>query len=313
MLPLAHASLRLTYPILPPTGFFASSAHFIRNNFYQVLMPDEFADTTFVTIPMLYTADRRSQVENWVRILALEDGTVVSRMNVAGTAYVQVAVINAGKYYTDTSLTRATRWRTSKPAHVMQYGKSFAFLLPPDGVPPSGVPPDGVPPSGVPPSGVPPSGVPPGGVPPSGTLLKGSELAQGHPTVVAGMPTMMVVPGVSRWIHGGAFYAPEGMDNFVSVVMKSADVGYVRLDGALIPGNKLLEIAGTDLVYASSEIGAGDHRVSDSGASSLVMAWSYGSLDGLAQGRAYGEPLGVATVRACLDTIDVASSTRFIK
>ncbi len=271
-------AIGIKYPLLPPTGMFASEAHFIRNCYSQAILHDGFADTSFVTVPMLYTSTRiTSGTEvapaDVVRILSIQNGTLVRRSRMDGTGYMNVATLDSGKYFTDTLVTSAYRWTCSKPALVTQYGKSYAKVLPPGGAPPT-------------------------------TGRKVSNDVLGHPTVVSGMPTMMVVPGESQWVERATFYAPSGMDNFLSIVMKSEDTSSILVDGKTIIAPALAPIPGTPLAYARIAIPEGNHHVTTA-PSAKFMAWNHGSLDGLAQGRAYSHPVGMSSVGKCADSIVV--------
>jgi len=253
--------------MLPETGLFSASAHFIRNNFYQSLLPISRADTLFATVPMFYTATRtngqidRDSVSSWgdvVRILATEDGTIIRRARNDGTNYVLVATINKGQYYTDYKVIDAALWTSSKPSLVMQYGKSYAKTVFSVTAP---------------------------------TSSKHSDEKQGHPTVEAGMPTMMTVPGISQWIRRGVLHAPEGMDNFMTIV--SLAEHFTKL-GQGIHGlqiGSVRPIGQTGFSYVRTAIGTGPMELLTLKNDVVFMAWSYGSLDGLSQGGAYSHPV----------------------
>jgi hypothetical protein len=275
--------------MMPPSGMFWVDAHFVRNGIHEALLPTSMAGTEFVTVPMLYTIKRvtgngipeygidddRGDV---IRIVALEDNTDIRCSRQDGTTDVFVRKLRRGEVHTEPVQQFAARWTTSKPALMMQYGKSYARLIPP-------------------------------------ASLKGEDAVQGHPVVESGMPCMLNVPSVDRWTSTAAFDAPEGLDNFLSVVCKISDASKIVIDGNtpitdIVGGVR--PINGTDYGYVRTTIPAGTHIVASTEPNVVFGAWSYGSLDGLTQGRAYGAALTVRLHTACeSDSIviqDVADS-----
>lgn len=271
------------YRLLPTSGIFSAPAHFIRNCFTQSMLPNNLADTAFITIPLLYTAirvyaaqDTAQRSGDVIRVLATENNTEVRRTRADGSGYTLLAILDAGEYFTALNVTEAHKWSTTKPALVMQYGTSYAKLLPPGEV--------------------------------IGEVESKVEGTQGQPTVVAGMPTMLVVPGVSRWVSSASYYAPEGMDNFLNITFRTSDLPKIDFDshGLNSFSGSMRLIGGTDLAYIRTAVGTGIHWIGTKPGAGTLMAWNYGSLDGLQQGRAYGHPVAVNLHRTCESTIAVA-------
>jgi hypothetical protein len=275
----------MRYPdVLPPTGMFAADAHFVRNSVHDVMFPIEFAGTEFVTVPCMYTPTRvvgQSSVEfgidddrgDVIRFVATEDNTVVSRVRYDGSGSTTVAQLNAGESWLETSVELASKWTSNKPMFVGHYGKSYAKLLPP-----------------------------------TKDIKRSENGVQGHPTVESGMPMLMTVPPSNRWISRGVFKSPEGMDNFFNIVFKPEDVERIKVDGRSISsafGVSMRMLQGTPYAYVRTNVGAGDHVVESDVDSIKWMAWTYGSLDGLQQGRAYGAPLGIDLKVPCPDSLAI--------
>jgi hypothetical protein len=164
---------------------------------------------------------------------------------------------------------KPTYWSSTKPVHAWQYGKSYAKIL-----------------------------VTPG--------VEGSDV-QGHPTVESGQPMLMSVPGVDRWITEGSFRPMEGMDNFLSMVFRTEDTASILVDGRTMGGFGFVvrPIRGTEYSTMSTAIGTSFHRVSVTDPDVRFMAWSYGSLDGLQQGRSYGSPIGVGYASESTDSVTI--------
>jgi hypothetical protein len=277
----------LRYPdVLPPSGIFATEAHFIRNNVHDAMLPLEMSGTEFVTIPSMYTPLRNSGVGqsgaeigieddrgDVVRFIALEDGTRISRMRSDGTGLASERLLKKGESFLATTLTEATYWKSDKLVIATQYGKSYAKVLPP-----------------------------------AIDIKKDSEKPMGHPTVESGMPMMEYVPSVDRWTNYGVFHSPEGMDNFLNIVFTYAEIGKIKVDGRTLTsafGGAVRPLQGTPYAFIRTPIGAGDHYIESVDPKVRWCAWNYGSLDGLQQGRAYGTPVSVDLSIPCDDSLDI--------
>jgi hypothetical protein len=279
----------LRYPdVLPPSGMFATEAHFIRNNVHDAMLPLEMSGTEFVTIPSMYTPLRNSGVGqsgaeigieddrgDVVRFIALEDGTRISRMRSDGSGLAAERMLKKGESFLATTLQEATYWKSDKPVIATQYGKSYAKVLPPAFLP---------------------------------SDRKNNETPQGHPTVESGMPMMEYVPSVDRWTNYGVFNSPEGMDNFLNIVISFTEIGKIKIDGRGLNsafGGAVRPIQGTPYAFIRTPIGAGDHYIESVDPKVRWCAWTYGSLDGLQQGRAYGTPVSIDLSIPCDDSLDI--------
>jgi hypothetical protein len=279
----------LRYPdVLPPSGMFATEAHFIRNNVHDAMLPLEMSGTEFVTIPSMYTPVRNSGVGqsgaeigieddrgDVVRFIAIEDNTRVSRMRSDGSGLAAERLLKKGESFLATTLQEATYWKSDKLVIATQYGKSYAKVLPPAFLP---------------------------------FDRKNSETPQGHPTVESGMPMMEYVPSVDRWTNYGVFHSPEGMDNFLNIVITFTEIGKIKIDGRSLTsafGGAVRLIQGTPYAFIRTPIGAGDHYIESVDPKVRWCAWNYGSLDGLQQGRAYGTPVSIDLSIPCDDSLDI--------
>lgn len=276
----------MRYPdILPPTGMFAAEAHFVRSNVHDAMLSNEMAGTTFMTIPCMYTPTRipgqgspdygiDPTDGDVVRVIAMEDGTTISSKRKDGSGMVTRWVLNKGETAIDSTMKDPTYWQSDKPILMGQYGKSYATIMPPV----------------------------------LSEREKDADKAQGHPTVEAGMPMLQCVPSLDRWVDYAVLYAPEGMDNFLNIVFKAAEISKIMVNGRSLAssfGGSLRLISGTEFGYIRTPLGAGDYRLSSTEPGVRWMAWTYGSLDGLQQGRSYGTPAAVDLVRPCNDAIAV--------
>lgn len=248
--------------VLPYAGIFKEVSSFIRTGFCQSMLPDDFADTAFVTVPLIYNGGRfetpdtddHEPLGDMIRVLALQNNTIVRRTKADGTGLLSVDTLNAGQVYDEWAADSAYRWITSKPCHVMQYGKSwFSFV---------------------------------------------------QSTERMFMPTMMVIPGLSRWVHDGAFAAPVGIDNFLSVVVRTADTAAIQFNNRVLADSvDFTPIMGTDLSCVSMPIDTGSYTVRSTSPKVAFMGWSYGSIDSKRQGGSYGRPIAVNLPRPCADSI----------
>lgn len=279
----------LRYPdMIPPFGM-PMPAHFVRNNLHDAMHPVELAGTQFVTVPCMYTATRvvGQDAEDFgydddrgdvIRVIATEDNTTVRISRRDGGAMMNKFVIaKRGETRLESSLDYAAYWESNKPILMAQYGKSYARVIPP-------------------------------GLDAPSTDGKHNEAAQGHPTVESGMPMLQTVPPVDRWVDDAAFYAPEGMNNFVNVVCREADLDQIELDGRTLRDRYSAlarRVAATEYTQIRTPINAGWHRIQSRTSGVRWMAWNYGSLDGLQQGRAYGSPVAIDLSEPCADSIAV--------
>jgi len=274
----------LRYPdVLPPTGAFATEAHFVRNNVHDAILPVEMSGTEFVTIPSRYTSLRvnvgetgaQIGIENdkgdVIRFVALEDNTKIYRLRSDGSDFAPERTLRRGESFIVPGMEEATLWKSDKPVIACQYGKSYAKVIPP-------------------------------------SVNKEGDQTQGHPTVESGMPMMEYVPPTDRWVNYGVFHSPEGMDNFVNIVFKTEDAGNIKFDNKPITsafGGAMRPLRGTPYSYIATSVSSGDHTISSVDQKITWCAWNYGSLDGLQQGRAYGTPVGVDVSVDCDDSLEV--------
>lgn len=272
----------MRYPdVLPPTGMFAAEAHFVRNNVHDAMLPIEMSGTEFVVVPSMYLFRQTGQVSlemgidddrgDVVRFVATEDNTTIWAMRSDGTGLKPLKKLARGESWLETTVEYATYYKSDKPILVGQYGKAWAKVIPP-------------------------------------SMGKNGDNTQGHPTVESGMPMLEYVPSVDRWVNYAVFYAPEGMDNFLNIVFKPEEVGKIKVDGVSLNsayGGAMRPIQGTPYYQIRAVIGAGDHVIESENESIKWVAWNYGSLDGLQQGRAYGTPVAIDLTIPCDDSLKV--------
>ena len=271
----------MRYPdVLPPTGPFAAQAHFVRNNVHDVMFPTEMAGTKFITVPCMYTPTRvtgQDLIEfgidndrgDVIRVIAIEDGTTIKAMSTHGIEWINKWKINRGETRIEPAMDAAIYWESDKPILMGMYGKSYAKVLKTD-------------------------------------FEKEGDATEGHPTVEAGMPMLQTISSLDRFVSYATFHAPEGMDNFLNITFRHAEASQIIVDGKPLNtafGGSMPLLLGTEYAYVRTPIAAGDHTIESVNDSVKWMAWTYGSLDGLQQGRAYGTPVAVDLATGCNDTI----------
>lgn len=289
----------MRYPdVLPPTGNNMAEAHFVRNNVHDAMLPIEMGGTKFVTVPSMYTQTRvtgkasadfgidddRGDV---IRVVALEDNTTIKALRTNGEGFLNKWKLNRGETALETALETATYWESDKPILMGHYGKSYAKIIPPGGI------------------------VDEKSNGHFNGIGKEENNTQGHPTVESGMPMLQYVPSTDRWVSYAVFHAPEGMDNFFNIVFTTEDVVNIKIDGRALNsafGGAMRPLQGTPYSYIRTPIGAGDHVVESVKDEVKWTAWTYGSLDGLQQGRAYGTPVAVDLAIPCDDSLNVTET-----
>ncbi len=272
----------LYIPMIPVNG-----GSTVRTNVHDAVLPIELAGSEFVTLPIRYGNSRvlrdnmmdvtASTPGDVVRFVGIEDNTVVESMRSNGTGFVRRFTLNRGETRYETSVVPAVFWRSSRPMIVGQYAKSFCST-----------------------------------VPITGQREKGSEHAQDHPHFIMGLPFLQSIPAVERWVNYAAFHAPTGLENFVGIVYRTAELSSITIDGRSIPsvlGGSLTAIPGTPFSYSSGSVATGDHHIVSQDPNVKWMAWGYGTLGDIGSGRSYGTFLGVDLRLACNDSIEVSETT----
>jgi hypothetical protein len=263
----------------------SSPAHFVRNNVHDAMLPIEMAGTKFVTVPCRYTSTRitgKASAEfgveddrgDVIRVIALEDGTTVKTMRQDGSSFKNEWVLRKGETRIMPSLEVPTYWESDKPILMGQYGKSYAKDR---------------------------------GVAVRGSS-KGEESALGHPSVESGMPMLQYIPSTDRFVEYGVFSAPEGMDNFLNIVFKADEITKIKFDNKALNsafGGAMRYLKGTPYACLAVPVGPGDHVIESVDPKVRWSAWTYGSLDGLTQGRAYGTPISIDMTIPCDDSVMV--------
>lgn len=263
----------------------SSPAHFVRNNVHDAMLPLEMAGKKFITVPCRYTGTRitgKASAEfgveddrgDVIRVIALEDNTTVKTLRQDGSAFKNEFILKKGETRIVPSLEVQTYWESDKPILMGQYGKSYAKDR---------------------------------GIAVRGSS-KGEESALGHPSVESGMPMLQYVPSVDRYVEYGVFSAPEGMDNFLNIVFKADEITKIKFDNKALNaafGGAMRYLKGTPYACISTPIGAGDHVIESIDPNVRWSAWTYGSLDGLTQGRAYGTPISIDMTIPCDDSVMV--------
>jgi hypothetical protein len=263
----------------------SSPAHFVRNNVHDAMLPLEMSGTKFITVPCRYTSTRitgKASAEfgveddrgDVIRVVALEDNTTVKTMRQDGSSFKNEWVLRKGETRIMPSLEVPTYWESDKPILMGQYGKSYAKDR---------------------------------GIAVRGSS-KGEESALGHPSVESGMPMLQYVPSVDRFVEYGVFNAPEGMDNFMNIVFKADEITKIKVDNKPLNsafGGAMRYLKGTPYACMAVAVSAGDHVIESIDPKVRWAAWTYGSLDGLTQGRAYGTPISIDMTIPCDDSLVV--------
>jgi hypothetical protein len=258
-------------------------ASFVRNCVYESLLPTSFGGRSFVTVPVMYSPIRKTGVVadgltssddrgDVIRILALENNTKISRMRADGSALRAERTLMRGESFMEYALEVPVYWETDKPVIAVQYGKAWAYIVPP------------------------------------GSAAKEGEETQGGPNVSSGKPMMQIIPPTDRWVSRSAFYALESHDNFVSLVFKHDEANAIMFDGVSIAAgysNSMRRLAGTPYAFVRFSCASGYHEIRSAADTITWCAWSYGSMDGDPDGRAYGAPVAVNVTSACDDSISI--------
>ncbi len=266
------------YRLLPPTGPFAGSAHFVRNNLVEMLPPTSMADTMFVMTPFMYTSVRVGfkhhdsadcmVLGDIVRFIATENNTFIYKHRSGDRDRKLLGVIERGEVLTDSSLFEGATYWSSKPMLAAQYGRSY------------------------------------GRIAKFGVEKNGADEVQGHPLVEAGMPSMAMVVPESRWVTSSVWSLTEGMDNFVSIVFRTGDAKSITYNGSpLIDNNAVKVIKNTVYSQLTVPVTSVMNIVQATADGVRFNVLPQNSLDGLQQGRAMAMPTGFDVAAPGKDSI----------
>lgn len=124
------AMLRMPDSLTITTSPFVTAATMVRNGIFESALPEEFAGTEFITVPLQHEYSRPAEADTGdiVRFIALTPNTELSRWDPDQQRFVRVATLQAGDVYTDTSVVSDQRWRSNHPVQCMQYGKAYAHV-----------------------------------------------------------------------------------------------------------------------------------------------------------------------------------------
>ncbi len=259
-------------------------ADFMRNLTIEQMIPTNLLGTEYVSVPILYTGrttgfgttpEDRGDI---IRFVATEDGTRIQRMNDDGSRFVNfTGILKKGEDYRIIECETPRFYKANHPILVGQYGKAWWQHSVNAKIEDNN---------------------------------KDDDELMNPPKNGQGM--MMNLISNERWVNESRFNSPKNdMFNYVSIVCKTIHVDSIYFDNRLLKnefGSKLKKINGTPYSYVSSQINRGGHIVRSNQDSITFAVYSFGNLDGIKDGFAYGTFSGLAVRQECNVDFSVADT-----
>lgn len=264
----------LRYPdAMPDTGAYARQGNFMRSNFHDAMMPSSMAGTRFVTAPLLYSPTRLRGTDQ-TRIGVEDDRGDVIRF----IALEDGTVITRDGVDVDT-IDAGETWMDQACERPSVWTTSHPTMCAHYGKS-------------------------------YARITSQAGKPEDDPSTDAGLPLLMPVPDVGRWIASATFQALPDFTNAVNVVCDVNDVDNLFLDDVPLASIFPPRPIGSSAYRAlTGYVSVGTHRLVSNDPAARFMAWTYGSLDGLLPARVYGAVAGMDMTTACDDSIRVSTET----
>ncbi|HBB25140.1 MAG TPA: hypothetical protein DCZ59_02630 [Bacteroidetes bacterium] len=265
----------LAYPDgLPMTGPYARTANRCRGNLQDAMYPTSMAGTEFVTVPIIYTPTRERGLDLSNQGIGDDRGDVLRFIALSDSTVIMHAS-GDGSLITDTMIARGQVYTVTSVEKPMLWHTSQPALAAQYGKS-------------------------------YGRITSQAVLPEDDPTTDAGLPLLMTVPPLDRWISRTSVHTRKDMLNVLAIAVRTSDVASLRLNTRPIASTaRLTSIPGTIYSVMTVILPEGTFTVtSDSG--KRFACWTYGSLDGFQLGKIYGSVAGVDVHTSCPDSIHLS-------
>lgn len=264
----------LAYPDgLPMTGPYARPANRCRGNLHDAMLPTSMAGTEFVTVPMSYTPTRERGLDLRDQGIGDDRGDVI-RFIALSDSTVILRLDSTGTPVPVALLKKGQSWMETRSEHANVWRTSYPVLCAQYGKS-------------------------------YGHITSQTTRPEDDPSTDAGMPLLMTVPSIDRWVTSAHLTAYAETYNAVSLVARTEDLTNIRLGAAPVASMaKKTAIPGTAYSYVRVTLPQGAYTVS-SDPGRKFACWTYGSLDGYQLGRIYGSLAAIDMHRSCDDSVDI--------
>jgi hypothetical protein len=265
----------LAYPDgLPMKGPYARTANRCRGNLQDAMYPTSMAGTEFVTVPIVYTPTRERGLDLLNQGIGDDRGDVIRFIALTDSTVIMRASSD-GSMLTDTVIARGQVYTVNRVEWPTVWRTSKPTLAAHYGKS-------------------------------YGHITSQATLPEDDPTTDAGMPLLMTVPPLDRWISRTTIRARKDMFNVLAFAVRTSDVSSLRINARPITSiARPTSIPGSVYSVMTAIIPEGTFSVTaDSG--KRFACWTYGSLDGFQLGKIYGSVAGVDVRRPCLDSIHLS-------
>lgn len=130
-----------------------------------------------------------------------------------------------------------------------------------------------------------------------------ATLPEDDPSTDAGLPMMVCIPSMDRWIQRSIVSVPDGLFSIITVATRPEHIKHIMLNGKpMYPQARVESLASTEMVlrYMASP---GTHTITVSDTGARFMAYTYGTADGLNLCQAYASNTGFDLSMPCNDSI----------
>lgn len=267
----------LAYPDgLPMTGPYARTANRCRGNLQDAMLPTSMAGTEFVTVPIIYTPTRERGLDLSNQGIGDDRGDVIRFVALSDSTVIMHAS-GDGSMLTDTVIARGQVYTVTRVETPTMWRASKPALAAQYGKS-------------------------------YGHITSQAVLPEDDPTTDAGMPLLMTIPPLDRWISRTTVRTRTDMFNVLAIAVRTSDVAHLHLNTRPITSMaRPASIPGTAYSVMTVILPEGTFTLtSDSG--KRFACWTYGSLDGFQLGKIYGSVAGVDVHSSCLDSINLSYS-----
>ncbi|MBU3698755.1 MAG: hypothetical protein FGM33_01920 [Candidatus Kapabacteria bacterium] len=256
---------------LPKTGPYARSANRCRGNLHDAMLPETMGGTEFVTLPLAYTPTRARGLDLSNQGISNDQGDVIRMIALKDSTRI-MHVLSDGSVETDTVIQKGHVFTNDRVETGTLWKTSKPVLAAQYGKS-------------------------------YGRITSQASLPEDDPTTDAGMPLLMVIPPVERWVTHASVHTQPEMYNVVSIAARTTDVPRIRVNGrGATSMARMVSIPGTEFSTLTFSFPEGLFEVaSDSG--KRFACWTYGSLDGFQLGKIYGSVAALDVHLECSDTV----------
>lgn len=273
-----------TFPPMPELGPYRSALDYIRNIYWEQMLPNELLGKTHITIPFAFEAGRQYinktsyEKGDLIRFIATKDKTEIYTINEEnGEKNILKSNLNKGDYFEILEQEVPAVFLSNEPVAVFQYSKSYLKSWTGWGK--------------------------------SATDLESDK--QSEDELQAGAPgskgMLISITPNDRWVNYSAFTVPLQINPYLTLIFNTGTDSLIKLDGRNLNyrfSSEIKKIPNTKFSYVATNITFGKHTIESINEDVKFTAYVYGYKDsGEEDGTSYGYSPAMDYSEHCQDTI----------